>query len=117
MDFDEKKMQEISQYLTANFHTRPAMRHRIPLIGAIALLGSIVTTVFTATPAIANTATPPNEQNAQAGNSISGDTIYSGTLEPGDEIFAYDGSFYDGYPVQGNLGNSLTVSLTPLWRL
>ncbi|NEP76537.1 hypothetical protein [Okeania sp. SIO2G5] len=38
-------------------------------------------------------------------------TVYTGTLEPGDAIFAYDGSLYDDYAIQGEIGEQLTIQL------
>lgn len=97
IDVNEKKMQKMNQYLTSIFHTCPAIKPRLPFLKAIALFGSMLSGVLITDIAAADTAAVG--------------TIYSGTLEPGDEIFAYDGSFYDGYPVQGNLGRRLAVTL------
>lgn len=39
------------------------------------------------------------------------ETVYTGVLEPGDAIFAYDGSLYDDYAIQGEAGNQMMVQL------
>lgn len=44
-------------------------------------------------------------------NVASAATVYTGILEPGDAIFAYDGSLYDDYAIQGEFGTQLTVQL------
>lgn len=38
-------------------------------------------------------------------------TVYTGELKPGDAIFAYDGSLYDDYAIQGEAGTQMTVQL------
>ena len=42
---------------------------------------------------------------------VNASTVYTGTLEPGDAIFAYDGSLYDDYAIQGERGEQLTIQL------